>query len=83
MGKTKFGGVVKMMQSDNGAKYNRVHHLCSQLGIQSRFSCPYTSAQNGQADHKHQHIIETGLTILAQASMPLEFWGMHFLQSRY
>lgn len=72
--KMQFGGTVKMVQSDNGTEYNRVHHLCSQMGIKSRFSCPYTSAQNGRAERKHRHIVETGLTLLEQASMPLHFW---------
>lgn len=35
---------------------------------------PHTHQQNGSAERKQRHIIETKLSLLAQASMPLEFW---------
>lgn len=44
------------------------------LGIQIRHSCPYTHQQNGLVEWKHQHITETGLTLLAQSGLPMTFW---------
>ena len=41
-------------------------------------SYPYTSQQNGRAERKHRHIAEFGLTLLAQAKMPLHFWWEAF-----
>lgn len=79
---TQFGGRIKAVQSDNGGEYYRIHNLCSQLGIQSRYSCPYTSDQNGRAERKHRHITETGLTLLAQASMPLCYWWDAFMTAQ-
>lgn len=35
--------------------------------------------QNAIAERKHRHIIEVGLSLLAQASMPLKFWDEAFL----
>lgn len=34
-------------------------------------SSPYTPAQNGRAERKHQHITETGLSMIFHASVPL------------
>lgn len=69
--KTQFQTSIKSLQSDNGFEFVKVHQLCIQSGIRSRYSCPYTSIQNGRAERKHRHIVETGLTLLPQASMPL------------
>ena len=41
-------------------------------------SCPHTHQQNGIAERKHRHIVETGLTLLAHASVPLQFWSDAF-----
>lgn len=30
--------------------------------------------QNGKVEQKHLHIVVVGLTLLAQANLPLEFW---------
>lgn len=77
--KTQFGCTIKSVQSDNGGEYTPIHNICSQLGITTRLSCPYTSAQNGRAERKHRHVVEIGLTILAQASMPLCHWWDAFV----
>lgn len=43
-----------------------------------RYSCPHTHHQNGKVERKHRHLVETGLTLIAQASMPLKFWWEAF-----
>lgn len=45
-------------------KENRINHI---------FTCPYTLAQNGRAERKHRQVVEVGLTLLAQAQLPMEF----------
>jgi histone deacetylase 1/2 len=37
-------------------------------------SCPYTSEQNGLAERKHRHILETTITLLQTANLPPKFW---------
>lgn len=74
MVQNQFSTTITFLQSDNGTEYSKIHQLCAQLGIGTRLSCPYTSAQNGRVERKHRHIVETGLSLLAQASMPLEYW---------
>lgn len=52
-------------------------------GITHRFSCPYTSKQNGLVERKHRHIVETGLSLLAHASMPFSYWEYAFSTAVY
>lgn len=47
-------------------------------GIQHRRACPHTHEQNGTSEWKIQHIVNSGLTILAHASVPLRFWNFAF-----
>uniref|UniRef100_A0A8R7QTF3 Integrase catalytic domain-containing protein n=1 Tax=Triticum urartu TaxID=4572 RepID=A0A8R7QTF3_TRIUA len=52
-------------------------------GISHRVSCPHTSQQNGIAERKHRHLVETGLALLAHSSLPLRFWDEAFLTACY
>jgi len=38
-------------------------------------SCTYTLEQNGVAERKHRHIVETARSLLLSAFIPNEFWG--------
>jgi histone deacetylase 1/2 len=51
--------------------------------ITHHVSCPHAHQQNGSAERKHHHIIEVGLALLANASMPLKFWDEAFLTATY
>ena len=44
------------------------------IGISFRHPCPHTHKQNGKVERKHRHVVETGLTLLAQASLHLKYW---------
>ncbi|CAJ2640052.1 unnamed protein product [Trifolium pratense] len=59
-----------------------MNHL-TYSGIAQQLSCPYTPEQNGLAERKHRHIVETGLTLLFHANIPLKFWVDAFLTSVY
>jgi hypothetical protein len=39
-------------------------------------SCPPT---NDALERKHRHIVDMGITLLANASMPLKYWDQAFL----
>ena len=43
-------------------------------GISQRFSCPKHPEQNGLAERKHRHIVETAIVMLSQSSMPNKYW---------
>lgn len=58
-------------------------NIFQNIGIQHHISCPHTQQQNGLAERKHRHLVETGLTLLAQANMPLHFWDEAFNTACY
>ena len=64
------GHKIKYVQSDWGGEYIKLNAFFQQLGITHRVSCPHTHQQNGSAERKHRHIVETGVTLLAHASLP-------------
>ena len=57
-----------------GGQYDPLLPFLHQQGIQCRLSYPHTSTQNGRAERKDRHVTEMGLTLLAQAGMPLRYW---------
>jgi hypothetical protein len=69
---------VKSVQFDWWGEYQCLHHYFQVNGITHRVSCPHTHQQNGLAERKHRHIVETGLALLAQAHLPLRFWDEAF-----
>ena len=61
----RFDKKIKIVQSDWGGEYRSFTKVLEQCGIEFRHPCPHTSSQNGRAERKHRHIVETGLTLLA------------------
>ncbi|WMV25609.1 hypothetical protein MTR67_018994 [Solanum verrucosum] len=55
----------------------------SHQGIIHQTSCPYTPQQNGVAERKNRHLIETVRTLLIESHVPLRFWGDAVLSSCY
>jgi hypothetical protein len=75
---------IKCVQSDWGGEYQKIHNtFFRSLGIAHRVSCPHTHQQNGSAERKHRHIVETGLALLAHAHVPIKFWDDAFLTATY
>lgn len=77
----QFEGRIKAFQSDWGGEFRSFTKVLSQGGIQHRVTCPHTSEQNGVADRKHRHIVESCLSLLAQASLPLKLWSHAFVHA--
>jgi histone deacetylase 1/2 len=69
---------ILRVQSDWGGEYIKLNSFFDNLGILHRVSCPHTHQQNGTAEQKHRHIVETGLTLLAHASAPFPYWSDAF-----
>ena len=44
----------------------------------SQLTGPSTLQQNGVVERKHRHTVETGLTLLAHASVPFCYWSDAF-----
>jgi hypothetical protein len=71
------------MQTDWEGEYQKLNPFFQRIGISHNVSCPHAHQQNGSAERKHRHIVEVGLTLLAQASMPLKFWDEAFTTAVY
>nr|CAN78392.1 hypothetical protein VITISV_034679 [Vitis vinifera] len=55
----------------------------SQHGIIHQSSCAHTPQQNGVAEHKNRHIVETARTLLLHSHVPFHFWGDAILTACY
>ena len=81
--KLQLGHKIKAVQSDWGGEYRSFTKYLTSNGIIHRISCPYTHEQNGLAERKHRHIVEHGIALLAQASLPFKYWDEAFRTSVY
>ncbi|KAJ9543513.1 LOW QUALITY PROTEIN: hypothetical protein OSB04_023220 [Centaurea solstitialis] len=68
---------IQSFQCDNGREFNNANllSLFQNHGIRIRFSCPYTSQQNGKAERAIRTINNVMRTLLFQASLPPNFWA--------
>ena len=73
---TQFSCSVKILHSDGGGEYvsTQLQKFLISKGIVHQKSCPYTPEQNGLAERKHRHLIETTITLLQHAKLPASFW---------
>ncbi|CAA7028521.1 unnamed protein product [Microthlaspi erraticum] len=73
---TQFNCKIKSLQCDNGGEYvNRDFQAhMDKIGATFRFSCPYTSQQNGRAERMLCTVNNLIRTLLIQAHMPHSFW---------
>lgn len=57
---------IKSLQSDGGMEglSKSFQKFIVNKGIKHQLSCPYTLEQNGLAEKKHRHIVETTITLL-------------------
>jgi histone deacetylase 1/2 len=79
----QFSLKIKYVQTDWGGEYHKLNSFFQTIGIHHKLICPHTHEQNGNAERRHHHIVETGLTLLGQCSAPLQFWNYAFESSVY
>jgi transposase InsO family protein len=75
--KTQFSKTIKVFRRDNAMEYrdSKILSFLGEQGTVSEFSCPYTSQQNGRAERKHRHILDSVRAMLISASCPERAWG--------
>jgi histone deacetylase 1/2 len=78
-----FDRKILAMQTEWGGEYQKLNSFFQRIGISHHVSCPHAHQLNGSAERKHRHIVEVGLSLLAQASMPLKFWDEAFMTATY
>jgi hypothetical protein len=70
------------MQTDWGGEYAK-HNSFNKASITHLVFCPHAHQQNGEAERKHGYLVEVGLSLLAQAQMPLKYWDEAFLTATF
>ena len=70
--KTQFSKVIKIFRRDNAMEYHdsKLLQFLVEQGTLSEFSCPSTSQQNGCAERKHRHILDSVRAMLISSSCP-------------
>jgi len=81
----QFSCRIKQLQSDGGGEFlsKQFTSFLETNGIFHRISCPYTAQQNGLAERKHRHVVEMGLSLLAQSGLPQTYWVESFLTAAF
>lgn len=79
----QFSTKLKALQIDGGGEFRPFASYLREHGILHRLTCPYTSHQNGSVERKHRQVVEMGLTLLAQATIPYKFWDHNFSTALY
>ncbi|RVX07744.1 Retrovirus-related Pol polyprotein from transposon RE1 [Vitis vinifera] len=81
--KTQYDVSVKILRSDNGKEYvsNSFQNYMSHNGILHQTSCVDTPSQNGVAERKNRHLLETARALMFQ--MKCVFLGYSRLQKGY
>ena len=74
---TQFSSKVQMFRSDNGGEYanHQFHDYFEHHGILHETSCSQTPQQNGIAERKNRHVLETTRALLIGAHVPSRYWA--------
>ena len=77
MVETQFSKRIKTFRSDNTLEYTQYafQALLHSYGIVHHLTCPGTFQQNGRAEIKFRHILNTVRALLLSAKVPAPFWG--------
>ncbi|BBG97715.1 Tautomerase/MIF superfamily protein, partial [Prunus dulcis] len=71
-----YGVPITLKSSNGGDEFlsKAFTNFLACKGIVRHLSGPYTLQQNGLAERKNRHIIETTITLLTAAALPGQFW---------
>jgi len=73
--KNQFGVSIRILRSDNAHEYlsHSFNTFMKSQGILHQTSCAYTPQQNGVAEGKNRHLVETTHTLLIHGGVPQRF----------
>jgi hypothetical protein len=74
---------IKSAYSNNGDEFVALKHYFTTNGISHYTTTPHTLQQNGVFEQRHRHLVETDLTLLHDASLPLQYWPYAFSTAAY
>jgi hypothetical protein len=75
--RTHFDTPIHVFHADSVGEYfsNALHQVLAEQGTLVQFSFPGAHAQNGVAERKHHHLLETACTLMIGSSVPRHFWA--------
>nr|CAN62317.1 hypothetical protein VITISV_026526 [Vitis vinifera] len=82
---TQFNVSIQVLRSNNAREYfsTPFTSFMSQHGILHQSSCAHTPQQNGVAERKNRHLVETTRILLLHSYVPFGFWGDAVLTACY
>uniref|UniRef100_A0A2N9GP76 Integrase catalytic domain-containing protein n=1 Tax=Fagus sylvatica TaxID=28930 RepID=A0A2N9GP76_FAGSY len=82
---TQYSKAIKVFRSDNAREYRQTDFstILKHYGTIFHTSCVGTSQQNGRAERKLRHILDTVRALTNAASTPASFWGEAALTAVY
>ena len=71
------GNKVRMVRMDGAKEFveGNMGNYLRDAGIAIQITAPYAHSQNGKAEHYIRTIADTAQTLLADAKLPMSFWG--------
>lgn len=85
MVETQFPAKIKIFKCNSDGEYTSTCfcNFPSQQETIPQLSCPHTLEQNGVAEHKHRHLVDTVRFLLHSSHVPLKFWRKALLTAPY
>ena len=76
---------IKVLRTDRGREYlsEQLKELCDEKGIARQLMMPYTPQQNGVAERRNRTLLEMVRSMMAQANLPISYWGDALLTAAY
>ena len=74
-----FKNSIVTLYSDNGGEYQALDHFLSLHRISHLTSPSHIPKKKGLSEREHRHIVETSLSLLTHASLPLTCWNYAFV----
>ncbi|KAD4385770.1 hypothetical protein E3N88_25939 [Mikania micrantha] len=68
---------IRILRTENGTEFknHNMEKFCNERGIVQQFSAPYVPQMNGVAKRKNRTLIEAARAMLADSSLPVQFWN--------